>query len=741
LQGDTSEGSAALKAPLARRGRGAGGEGIVALALLAFLSLTSAAARAQSPAAVSDNTPTPLPVRSVTLFSSGVGYVLREGEVDGDASVPLLFRTTQVNDILKSLVQLDEKGTVRPAIYAARDPIGRTLQSFAVDVTQPMDRAQLLNRLRGAQVAVEAEGRGSVTGRIVGVESQQRLIAPEKTATVEILTVLGDAGLQSVPLDSVRSIRLLDDRLNREFKEALSLLASGSDDRRRQVVLHFSGKGRRKVRVGYVTEAPLWKISYRLVLGEKGADGAAAAEAGKPYLQGWALVENTTDEDWNGVRLSLVSGRPVSFIQDLYQPLYLPRPVVPLDVIGSPYPQLAAGAIDSNDKDNAVTMNGMAGPAVPAAPAPLASRSIGREARGGAGGFRGGLRDSTASLAEEAKADGLSFDYRAGVAAQASGEKAGEQFAYNITVPVSLPRQQAAMIPVVAQDITGDKVSLYNADTGPRFPLSAVRLKNDTGLHLKGGPVTLFDGDTYAGDARMEDIPPGDSRLITYAVDLAVEGERQGGQEVIKTTYAVRDGVLSKTRRLRYSATYTLKNKADAPRTVLVEHPFSDQQNLVQPAKFAERTRDRYRFELPVAAGKTEKLTVVTEQPVYESVGLLDTDVNTILAYSTQEGVSDALKQALQEIARRRRQIADLQSQAAQKDAGVKAISDDQERIRKNMAALDKQSALYKRYVTQLDAQETQIQALRAEAGRLRAAAAQADRDLRAYVGGLKIDA
>src|SRR5262249_27271481 len=137
----------------------------------------------------------------------------------------------------------------------------------------------------------------------------------------------------------------------KEFREALTLLASGSDDQRRQVGIHFSGTGRRQVRVGYVTEAPLWKMSYRLMIGGKDA------KAGAPYLQGWALVENTSDDDWKDVRLSLVSGRPVSFIQDLYQPLYLPRPVIAPDVIASAMPQTHGGNMDEERKQVAAQLN------------------------------------------------------------------------------------------------------------------------------------------------------------------------------------------------------------------------------------------------------------------------------------------------------------------------------------------------------------------------------------------------
>lgn len=735
----------------------------------AGVAASPSAARAQQPsqnqnadAAASSA----LPVRSVTLFSSGVSYILREGEVTGDASMTLTFRTVQINDILKSLVLLDENGTVQPAVYGARDPIGRTLQAFAVDVSQPVSRAALLNQLRGERVTVEAGGmplpegktspRMTITGRIVGVEPHQNEIAGGGSGGGgmggflppggEILTIFGDDGLQSVPLREVRSIRLLDERLNKEFQNALALLASGADDARRPVTLRFDGEGRRRVRVGYVTEAPLWKISYRLILGGSeerplsgGGGTSPSPDSEKPYMQGWALVENTTDEDWNNVRLSLVSGRPVSFIQDLYQPLYLPRPVVPNDVIASPYPQLAAGNLEEERKEKQVTANtarrggiggggfgggGLAGPG--GAPAPAAE----------------GLADSAAAPTASA---GVSFSEvmaRASVAAQAAGEKAGELFRYNITTPVSLPRQQAAMIPVIAQQIDGEKVSVYNADTGPRFPMNAVRVVNNTTLHLKGGPVTIFDDGTYAGDGRMEDVPPGDSRLVTYAVDLSVEGERQGtGTNTTQTSLAIRRGVMIMTRRERHETTYTLRNKSDETRTVLVEHPFQAEYKLVLPEKAGERTADRYRFSVPVTPDKPETLKVVVERPVSQAVGLFDADINTLNAYVSRGEVSEPIKAALREVLQRRRRIQELQSEASTAEAEIAAIDRDQDRIRKNMAALDKESALYKRYVAELDKQETRIQSLRERAARLRASAAEAERDLRAYVDMLDVSA
>lgn len=701
--------------------------------------------------------PSPLPIREVTLFTSGVAYTERGGIVDGDATIPLLFRTAQINDILKSLILLDEKGQVRPATYAARDPIGRTLGAFAVDVSQPTGRAELLNRLRGTPVVVEAGGiviaastmttKETLTGRIVGVETKTETTRDGRTITIEVLTVLGDPGLQSVRLDEVKTIRLLDERLNREFQTALGLLASGSDDQRRQVTLHFAGTGRRDVRVGYVTEAPLWKMSYRLVLGGKETDKSA----GKPYLQGWALVENTTDEDWQNVRLALVSGRPISFLQDLYQPLYLPRPVVAPDIVASPYPQTHGG--DLQDRRDAaakpesaaqteaelkrVRIGGAAGlqrsnrrageiPAETAtAPAPASP---------GGGAFGGGMRTPALDV------DTVTL-VRQSVAAQAQGQEAGELFSYNITTPVTLPRQQAAMIPVVAQDIGGDKVSLYNADTGPRFPLNAVRVRNTTSLHLKGGPVTLFDDGVYAGDAKMEDIPPGDSRLVSYAVDLSVEGERQGpAQSTTETSLSLKRGVLIVTRREKLVTTYTLKSKSDRARTVLVEHPFRTAYKLLAPEKATERTAGLYRFAIAVPPGKSATLKVAEERPISQTIAVLDSDLNLLGVYANRRDISPRLRETLQEIVRRRRRVDELQQQANNRQAEIDAIERDQERIRKNMTALDKSAALYKRYVNQLDQQETRIQSHRTDASRLRAQAAEADRALRGFVDRLNID-
>ncbi|MCK6462044.1 MAG: hypothetical protein L6Q95_19350, partial [Planctomycetes bacterium] len=226
-----------------------------------------------------------LPLKHLVLFTSGVGYFQRDGDVTGAARLELSFDAKDVNDLLKSLVLRDfDGGQVSSVTYASRDPVTKTLKSFAIDLTGDPPLAQILAQARGEEVEMLAPG--AVRGTIVGVEMRS---VPVKDTVVgkAFLNLLTPDGLSSVALDDVQRIRFLRPELDAELRLALSTLAQGHDTQKKTVAVRFSGEGQRRVRVAYIAESPVWKTSYRLVLGE-----------GAPWLQGFAIVENTTDEDW-----------------------------------------------------------------------------------------------------------------------------------------------------------------------------------------------------------------------------------------------------------------------------------------------------------------------------------------------------------------------------------------------------------------------------------------------------------
>ncbi len=532
----------------------------------------------------------------------------------------------------------------------------------------------------------------------------------------EVLNLLTDAGLRGVPLDSIGNIKLVNEKLDAELRQALQVLAMGHNTDKKSVTLNLQGVGRRPVRVAYIQEAPVWKTSYRLVLGDKEA----------PFLQGWAIVENTTETDWNNVTLTLVSGRPISYRMDLYEPLYAHRPLEELNLYASLRPQTYGQDLNEREAGEAV--------AAPAATADGGfklsgkgkARSFGRGSMGGGGGMAGGQPGAPLQAAA-APADGknlrdeahLALGYQFNAQSAEAGN-VGELFQYVIGTPVTLARQKSAMLPIVNESVKGEKVSIYDQSVQAKHPLNGLRLVNSTSLHLMQGPVTVFDGGVYAGDAKIDDLPPGAERLISYALDLKTEvaPELKSHPERLLSV-RLSKGVMETSHKYSRTNRYTVKNSDTQPKTVLVEMPVDPNWKLIAPEKPLEKTRDKYRFAVKVEPGKSTILTVEEEQVVSQNVVLTNLDNNAVVIYLNQKEVSAAVKAALQEVVKRKQSLEKLATEKNDQQQQIATITAEQERIRKNMSQLDHNADLYKRYVQKFGAQEDSVEKIRSEIQRL----------------------
>ncbi|MCK4324626.1 MAG: hypothetical protein KAW89_08860 [Armatimonadetes bacterium] len=660
-----------------------------------------------------------LPVSRVVLFSTGVGYFQHRGEVDGNASMVLSCRTEQMNDILKSLVLQDlGGGSIEAVTYTPQDPLSRILASFSVPIADNPSLGELARRLRGSEVVI-CTGPETVRGTILGVEQRQREV-DDDILTYQVINLLTDSGIVGMAVPEVQSLQMVDEKLNEELRLALAAIAASRDVAKRDLHLSFKGSGQREVSVGYLLATPVWKTSYRLVVQDEG----------KLFLQGWAIVENTTDHDWQGVSMALVSGQPVSFRQNLYQPLYTYRPEVAVSVPGTVLPPTYEAAMRGGYGAGGYGGGAMSAPSPPGGPQPQAlalARGVGMAAR-----------------AEEAEA--LTADLRGrielaerGVIAAAAGAEVGELFQYAITQPVTIGRQQSAMIPIVNQELEGEKVSLFSEEVHKKHPMNALRLVNTTGLHLAAGAITVFDGGAYAGDALLESLPPGEERFIGYAVDLGVEVDVERASTEKQMTLSVDNGVLIATIRQAKTITYTLKSCTDEPRQVIVQTPKVTDWELVQPEEPAEETADHYRFAVALGPRAAEELVVTTTQPVTQTVALLDADADKINFYLKSAVISDDVKAGLQEIVRRRVEIAGVTQQIAAREARLKEIGEEQARIRKNMQQLTRDSELYKKYVAKLTAQEDEFDRVRAERDTLQEKHNQLTTDLNEYIRSLNL--
>lgn len=666
-------------------------------------------------AAASGQQKVELDVTRVALFSSGVGYFECDAQVDGTAVAELRFRTGQINDIIKSLIVQDfGGGSIGIVRYASKDPIEKTLKSFGVDLTGKPTMAELLDQLRGEPI--EIVGSRTAKGIIIGVE-KQRVIVGDKTVDIDMLNLLTDAGIQQLRLNELQGVKLTNEKINDELRKALATLAAGHDADKKTVELRFDGKGRRQVRAAYLLETPIWKTSYRLVL----------SDYEKPFLQGWATVENATEEDWNNVRLSLVSGRPISFRMDLYTPLYVPRPLEELELYASLRPPEFEGGFA--DK-----------------------KAFAEKARRPARGDLAAAveRDDLARWERLAKADAPSagFGRMAGVALKDAGVKslaaaqdAGELFEYAIKTPVSIPRQHSAMLPIVNQAIDGEKVSIFNPATHAKYPLNGLEFKNTSGLNLMQGPVTVFDGNMYAGDAKLPNLQPGEKRLLAYALDLSVEvmtKRRSHPDQIVSLRIA--KGTLWHKRKYIDDRTYVVKNKDDKPRTVLIEQAYTHDWKLIEPAEPYERTSSILRFKAAVPAHETVEQSVRLERLYDQSVTLTSLNLNQIRIYLRARVISAAVKSALQRVVELRTELdRTIRRRELSEKVHAEATAE-QNRIRSNLGVLRRSGDVYARQITKFEELETEIGRLRTEIAELRASEEQQRGEFEKYLLSLNVE-
>lgn len=656
-----------------------------------------------------------LPIRQVVLYRSGVGFFERRGEVRGDATVSLRFNTEDVNDILKSLLVQDMGGgSIGTVSYTARESLENRLAGLEIDVLKIGSSADLLRQLRGAEIEVATMGT-TISGTILAIENRTSVVQTDGAVghfAEPHVTLVTGSGIRTMAISAISSFRLTDERLNEELNRALGAIASSRSENTKMIDLSLNGPDGegREVRASYVHATPVWKTSYRLVIPDDG---------GEPYLQGWAIVENTSDADWDGVRLSLASGQPVSFVMDLYEPLHVNRPTVPV-------PFVAGLAMRVYEGGRAVAENmGLA-----SAPMERAQRSSGRA----------GAADRVESFAMEMQdaAPGMVLKRQQ---AQASGTEVGEQFFYRVDAPVTIARRTSAMLPIISTDLSGERVSIFTPGEG-RNPMRGLRFENDSGMPLLPGPISVYDAGAYAGDAQIAHTPGGAERLLAYALDSEVEidSAQTSSNEIMSFSLSA-SGLVE--RRLRQSSTtsYSLKNlDDDRARTVLIEHPrMGGDWAYIGDVKPVERTERYDRFEVRVGAGEDAELVLRLQRIDRSTVALTGVSLPDMLAYAAQGKASDEVVAAVRKAGEFQSRINSLEQQLNALRRDVQSIETDQGRIRANMGSIDRNSDLYRRYMTRLNEQEDQLEALRDQIASAEQSLLGARNDLSRYLQSLVV--
>ncbi len=677
-----------------------------------------------------------LPIRRVILYSNGVAYFERRGRVEGHAEISLAFKQSQVDDVLKSMVVLDlGRGRIGAVSYNSSAPPSARLAEipFSIEAgTKSGEEAEgglagVLKQLQGARVFVST-AKGTATGSILTVEERRAQLDANKPPHVSHqLVITSEAGeISAFDLSDVRSVRVLDEGARRDLRQFADATASARRRDAKTIVVTSDGEGAREMVVSYTVAAPIWKTTYRVVLDS----------TGKPFFQGWAIVDNVGEEDWTQVKLSMVSGTPVSFIQPIQQPLYRYRPVIPIPEDLNLDPQVYEPA---SGMGIGIGRGGNTGGG---------DRNDGGGGPGGGGGASEIVNASANYSSVEGAVTTLSDAITggdSGVEAAAKGNELGDLFEYSVEQPVTVNRNRSALIPILQTRMEGERVSIYNEAARKDRPMSGLLLKNTSALTLEDGSLTVIEGDAYAGEALLERLKPGEDRFISFALDLAtlVNTRSKAGREPV---FLVRilNGVFQAHFYESERKTYVLTNQTDRPRVVFVEHPLREGWKLSKdaPPPF-EKTQNTYRFRVELAPRGSAELQVAEQRALMDTYALNNLSSKDLALFVSRNYVDASSRAELEKLVGIKARLSDADSRLSAIEREAKEIGEDQERLRENIKALNDTAEarqLIARYVQKAGEQETRLEQLLAEKRKLQEERSRLLAELDAAVRGLALE-
>ena len=649
-----------------------------------------------------------LPLKKVTLYSSGVACYEHEGRLSGSGNAEFLFTAAQINDVLKSLVVTDPAAKTVSVEYQSEDTLRKTLESLKVNPSAAPTLYDLLKSQKGAELEVFAPHK--ITGKIISADKN----LSRENGDGFSLSLAANDGIHVIPFSDIQTFKFTDEKRNEDLNTALDLMLDASAKNRSKLGIRIGAQGSRSVKISYVMEAPVWKASYRLDMGKN-----------KALFQAWAIVDNSTDSDWNDVKLTLTTGRPVGFRQNLYAPYYTYRPELPLAIAQSARAETFASGTEMAQYEKA------------AVPQAFSSRKMMlKEASS--------VYNQYDEEAEEAAGiEGEVPSYFAGP--NPAGSTAGQMFAFTSAEPVKLGRQKSMMMPLTLSTLPAEKFSVFSSFSSIPYGVSVhpkfcIRIENTSGLKLPAGPVTVFDGGEYAGDALLEFLGENEKRLIAYGDDIEVSGTKSESALRNIESVKIAGGILRVSYRQIQTSTYSVKNTDKKERTVIIEHAKKAGFDLATKAALEETTANKYRFKLKAAGASTAELKVEESRTYGETRKILDMSSESFVSYTTNAEMPEKVKKAFEAIIKEREKVLAAQKVLADLQNRQTELVREQERVRKNLEALGTKSAEGKDFLAKLLKLENELDASKTKLAAAADKANKAQEDFIRFVRDIKTE-
>jgi len=570
------------------------------------------------------------PIRKIVLFKHGMGFFERQKKVQGEEPINLFFKTADINDVLKSLTTVDlDGGSIASISYQAQTPIMKQLEQLSLQLTDGQySLTELLQQSIGAEVTLKFE-KEKVEGVVLGLETATRMDAKtDRPTDVKLINMLVDGGssITSFPVLDIKSFTFKDPTLKHDLQHLLDVLLNAKKKDLKKLTIFTAGKGDRTVVANYLIETPVWKTSYRLLLSKE-----------KNFIQGWCLVDNTQDEDWVNVNLTLIGGHPNSFVHDLYSPRFRKRPIIQVKHEAPPNPPILADVLPNHSES-----------LLKDAPAMLSSLSQGGPQ---IGQVSAPAKPPDASQYRPPPPISVVPPAQAMLSETIRKVDAVDVFRYPIDKPVSVKRGQSALVPFLSAELKGGHCTLFNHSANANHPLSVVLLKNRYGVALDGGPIAIFDEETCIGEAMIDTVRPGDDKFVPFGVETNVTVsfvDTTDWRNYHKAELAA--GLLTLTRYKIQKREYKFDHKgATDIKQMYLEHRFlKGEWELAETGAPVSKTENYYRFLFEVPAGQIT-LFAVTERILQKDiVDLHHIDAEKLAFWHKSKFITDETQAFLQ---------------------------------------------------------------------------------------------
>ena len=643
----------------------------------------------------------PLKLDRVVLYRNGVGYFERTGKIDGDL-LTLKVRKDQVNDLLKSLTVVERTSGKAVSVSMPLDP--QTWANAALATLRPGQGslAQVLDSLRGSTVTLATDD-GHVHGRIAMVEQLSEAADDDDHAprNDHRVTLLDGDHLRVVKLSTVHGMTLEDGDLAMQFNRTLDASAGEGMFQQVEVSIRLVGASTHDLLVSYVVAAPMWKPTYRVVVPKEAK--------GKALLQAWAVVDNTSGEEWDDVRLALTSGAPIAFRYDLHTPREVERP----DMTAVGDQRQAVAAVGET------TYTPMPSPPPSVASGPRRPMPAPKAPSGGGAGYGRGVAAEPSAYDEDGEyaktedyyggeevnepAPGIDYDtLRRSTMAQAKAETTAGQTRFELGERVTVPEGTSTMVAIVNADVDGEQAFLYRpGGAGPGYPYNpyrVVRFKNSTPFVLEPGPIGIYAGGSFVGEGLSETVGADTSATIPFAVEtgVLVSTDSATDSDEMRLVKMSR-GVLEVEQFSRRTTTYMVKAITDDDGfTLLIRHnKAGGTYVLAARPDGTEDLPDGYLLRLVVPSGQREgKLTIVEQTPSRSTISIWNAPAIDLLdRLLVDASIGADAKKKLRPIIDRRREVAKLEEQLRGLTQKRDQLDQRANELRQNLQAIAKNPA------------------------------------------------